>query len=142
MTAIASVILPAHDEAGCIGGCLAALLESGPLPAGWRGEVIVVANGCRDDTAAIAGGFAGMAASRGWDLQVIEEVRGGKLRALNRGDGAARESEDPASPAPASTSSSGSPPQSPQWLRSPGSRSGSATGTTALSWRCWSAAWC
>ena len=90
MTAVASVILPAHDEAGCIGGCLTALLESDPLPAGWRGEVIVVANGCRDDTAAIAGGFADTAAARGWDLRVIEEAQGGKLGALNRGDGAAR----------------------------------------------------
>ena len=40
MNAIASVILPAHDEAGHIGPCLSALLESDPLPRGWRGEEV------------------------------------------------------------------------------------------------------
>jgi glycosyltransferase involved in cell wall biosynthesis len=90
MTGIASVILPAHDEAACIGACLEALLASDPLPPGWQLEVIVVANGCRDDTAAIAGGFTGAAAALGWDMRVIDDPEGGKLRALNRGDAVAR----------------------------------------------------
>lgn len=90
MTRCASVILPAHDEAACIGACLDALLASDPLPDGWHCEVIVVANGCRDGTAKIARGNAAAAAGRGWSLQVIEDPQGGKLRALNRGDAAAR----------------------------------------------------
>ena len=90
MNAIASVILPAHDEAGHIGPCLSALLESDPLPRGWRGEVIVVANGCRDDTAGAARGYGDAARARGWSLRVIELSEGNKLRALNAGDAAAR----------------------------------------------------
>lgn len=89
MTRTVSIILPAHDEATYIGPCLTALLGAQPLPAGWRAEVIVVANGCRDNTAGLARGFAGRAAGRGWTLQVIEVARGGKLGALDRGDVAA-----------------------------------------------------
>nr|WP_235789756.1 glycosyltransferase family 2 protein [Ruegeria pomeroyi] len=85
-----SVILPAHDEADWIGDCARALLASDPLPAGWRCEVLVVANGCTDDTAARARGFADQAAARGWDWQVLELAEGGKLGALTAGDAAAR----------------------------------------------------
>ncbi|MFV0512338.1 MAG: glycosyltransferase family 2 protein [Jhaorihella sp.] len=90
MKAMASVILPAHDEAGHIGACLSALLASHPLPQGWRGEVIVVANGCRDGTAGLARGYCDEARARGWALRVIELAEGNKLRALNAGDAAAR----------------------------------------------------
>ena len=47
-----SVVIPASNEAGRIGACLHALLaqEGVAEPV----EVIVVANGCRDDTAAVA----------------------------------------------------------------------------------------
>lgn len=91
MTGTVSLILPAHDEAGYIGPCLAALLASEPLRAGWQVQVIVVANGCRDATAAVARGFADRAAARGWTLRVIELADGGKLNALNVGDAAAAE---------------------------------------------------
>lgn len=90
MTEIASVILPAHDEAALIGPCLAALFASDPLPKGWRGEVIVVANGCTDATAVKAREMAGCAQAAGWDLRVIETPQGGKLRALDLGDAVAR----------------------------------------------------
>ncbi|MDJ0820363.1 MAG: glycosyltransferase [Paracoccaceae bacterium] len=81
-----SVILPASNEAALIGGCLQALCASV-----WEGvaEVIVVANGCVDDTADVARGWAGAFAARGWDLQVIERAEGNKLAALNAGDAAA-----------------------------------------------------
>ncbi|MCE8515986.1 glycosyltransferase family 2 protein [Ruegeria pomeroyi] len=85
-----SVILPAHDEADWIGDCACALLASDPLPTGWRCEVLVVANGCTDDTAARARAFAEQAAARGWDWQVLELAEGGKLGALTAGDAAAR----------------------------------------------------
>ncbi|SNS38419.1 glycosyltransferase family 2 protein [Antarctobacter heliothermus] len=81
-----SVIVPASNEAALIGGCLKALLTSRiSVPV----EVIVVANGCVDDTALVARSFAGQAAERGWRLQVIERAEGGKPGALNAGDAAA-----------------------------------------------------
>lgn len=83
-----SVIVPASNEAALIGGCLSALLGSSGLGDG-AVEVIVVANGCRDDTAAVARGFHAGFAARGWRLAVIERVQGGKPGALNAGDAAA-----------------------------------------------------
>jgi glycosyltransferase involved in cell wall biosynthesis len=85
---LCSVIVPASDEAAYIGDSLQALLASdlgglGPL------EVIVVANGCSDDTASVAGRFAPAAAARGWLLTVLDVEQGGKLNALNVGDAAA-----------------------------------------------------
>ncbi|MBE9636028.1 glycosyltransferase [Salipiger mangrovisoli] len=85
-----AVILPASNEGALIGACLKALLASdwpGALPAP---EVIVVANGCRDDTAARARALEDDFASRGWSLRVIERAEGGKLAALNAGDAEAR----------------------------------------------------
>lgn len=81
-----SVIIPASNEAGYIGACLNALFASGALDA----ECIVVANGCRDATAAVAQGFAVHATAAGWALTVIDVPQGGKPNALNIGDTAAR----------------------------------------------------
>lgn len=50
----------------------------------------MIANGCRDDTAAQARAMAEPFAARGWRLQVIERAEGNKLRAINAGDAAAR----------------------------------------------------
>ncbi|WP_305970130.1 MULTISPECIES: glycosyltransferase family 2 protein [unclassified Mameliella] len=83
-----SVILPASNEAALIGGCLEALLDSEESGAGMV-EVIVVANGCRDDTADVARGYAARMAARGWHLVVIEQRAGSKPGALNAGDAAA-----------------------------------------------------
>ncbi|WP_108484039.1 glycosyltransferase family 2 protein [Oceaniglobus ichthyenteri] len=80
-----SVILPAHNEAGYIGPCLAALLASECPPM----QVIVVANGCTDNTGDVARGFARQARDLGHTLSVIETPVGGKLNALTMGDGAA-----------------------------------------------------
>lgn len=76
-----SVIIPASNEAGYIGPCLAALFAS----SGVRGQAIVVANGCQDRTADVARGVA----ASGWDLVVIERAEGGKPAALNAGDAVA-----------------------------------------------------
>ncbi len=82
-----AVVLPAHDEAEWIRPCLAAVLASrGPS----RAQVIVVANGCRDDTAALARGFSEAFAARGWRLDVIELTQGSKIAALNAGDAIVR----------------------------------------------------
>lgn len=81
-----SVIIPASNEATYIGPCLTALFASPGLGA----EAIVVANGCRDATAAVARGFAQAAETAGWRLEVIELAKGSKPLALNAGDAAAR----------------------------------------------------
>lgn len=83
-----SIILPASNEASYIGPCLEALLASTPVPGG--AEVIVVANGCRDDTAARARAFAAQAEAAGWGFTVLDLKEGGKIRALNEGDAQAR----------------------------------------------------
>lgn len=73
-----SVVIPAHDESSVIAQCLASLAEGHEECAP---EVIVVANGCRDDTAVVAGTFAG--------TTVVELAEASKVAALNAGDAAA-----------------------------------------------------
>jgi glycosyltransferase involved in cell wall biosynthesis len=86
MQRLLTVIIPASNEAAFIGPCLDALLACDATPA----EIIVVANGCRDATAAIARAHAPAAAARGWGFQVIDRAEGSKPAALNAGDAAAR----------------------------------------------------
>lgn len=74
-----SVIIPAHNEAAVIERCLRGLL-AGARPG--ELEVIVVCNGCTDDTAA-------RARSIGDPVRVLETPVPSKSRALNMGDGAA-----------------------------------------------------
>lgn len=82
------LILPASNEAGLIGPCLAALLAqdaaAGPV------VVIVAANACRDATAEIARGYAPAFAARGWALHVEDSPIPGKLAALNRAEALAQ----------------------------------------------------
>lgn len=68
------VIVPAHDEAALIGGTLCSLLTG--VPAGVL-QVVVVANGCRDTTAAIARTFDG--------VRVVELDTASKAAALAAG---------------------------------------------------------
>lgn len=82
-----SVIIPAHNEAALIGDCLRALLASDPLAV--PVDVIVVANGCTDDTVRIAEGFADQARAKGWGFEVLDLPGLGKPGALNAGDAAA-----------------------------------------------------
>ena len=74
-----SVVIPAHNEAEVIERCLRALLSGAPPG---EPEIIVVANGCIDDTAARARRFDGR-------VKVIELERGSKPLALNTGNQAA-----------------------------------------------------
>ena len=69
-----TVVIPAHDESAVIGRCLSRLLD-GVDPVDL--DIIVVANGCSDDTAEIA---------RRFPVTVIEMGAASKARALNVGD--------------------------------------------------------
>ena len=82
-----SVIVPASNEEAYIGPCLTALFASTPVPGG--AEVIVVANGCRDATAARARAMEAAARAAGWGFLVLDLAQGGKPNALNAGDAAA-----------------------------------------------------
>jgi glycosyltransferase involved in cell wall biosynthesis len=85
---VLSVIIPASNEAGYIGACLTSLFASQPVPGG--AEVIVVANGCHDDTADVARATHDLADKAGWGLTVTELAKGGKPGALNAGDAVAQ----------------------------------------------------
>ncbi|MDN3310118.1 glycosyltransferase [Microbacterium oryzae] len=71
----ASIIIPAHDEAAVIERTLRPL---SPLAEDGRVEVIVVCNGCADDTAARARAIPG--------VRVLETAVPSKTAALNLGD--------------------------------------------------------
>lgn len=74
-----SIVIAAHNERAVLGRCLDALLtEAAP----GEFEVTVVANGCTDETAAIAAARPG--------VRVVELAEAGKPAALNAGDAAAR----------------------------------------------------
>jgi len=83
-----SVILPAHDEADWIERCLAAVCNSCPMMA--EAEIIVVANGCADETAARARVMEARCKAAGFALRVLELSEGSKIGALNAGDATAR----------------------------------------------------
>ena len=85
MTPVVSVIIPACNEERHIGACLKAVFASDPLPKHTL-EAVVVANGCTDNTVAIAERFHSMADPRGWRLRVLNLPKGSKISALNEGD--------------------------------------------------------
>lgn len=86
MTAL-SVIIPANNEEGYIGPCLARLLaqDLDPTAAGGA-EIIVAANACRDATVAEAEDMRSALEAAGWRLTVLDLPEPGKLRALNAAD--------------------------------------------------------
>lgn len=80
-------MIPAHNEAAYLPACLTALLASGLVEGAV--QVVVMANGCSDDTVEIARGFTPQAQAKGWELTVLDLAQGGKLNALNMGEAAA-----------------------------------------------------
>jgi cellulose synthase/poly-beta-1,6-N-acetylglucosamine synthase-like glycosyltransferase len=78
-----TIIVPAHDEAQAIPHCLSSLLEQ---EFDGRMRIVVVANGCTDDTAQVARSFEAKAGKRGVELLVAELREGCKPKALNQGD--------------------------------------------------------
>lgn len=81
-----SILIPANNEAAHIGPCLTAVLASDGLKVA---QIVVVANGCEDDTVQIAEGFRTQAELRGWTLTVLDLPALGKMGALNAADDAA-----------------------------------------------------
>ncbi len=79
-TPLASVIIPAHNEAAVIGRCLD-ILFAGIEPSAL--DVIVACNGCHDQTAAIA-------RASGHPVRVLELTTASKAAALRAGDEVAR----------------------------------------------------
>lgn len=74
-----SIIIPAHNEASVISKSLQALI---PGAASGELEVLVVCNGCTDDTARVVNGF-------GPTIRCLETQVASKTHALNLGDDAA-----------------------------------------------------
>src|SRR5206468_9477454 len=71
---VTSVVIPAHNEAAVIGRLLTAILaDAGPD----EFEIVVVPNGCTDDTAAVASSFG---------VRVVETEVASKVAALRLGD--------------------------------------------------------
>ena len=79
MTPRMSIVIPAHDEGPLVRQNLERMLR-GAEPGEF--EVVVVANGCSDDTAAQAAEVPG--------VEVVEIAQGSKIAALNAGDERAR----------------------------------------------------
>jgi glycosyltransferase involved in cell wall biosynthesis len=75
-----SVIIPAHDEGTVIKRTLTAILSSAEPE---ELDIVVVCNGCTDETASVARSF-------GLPVRVIETAVANKANALNLGDQAAR----------------------------------------------------
>jgi len=82
-----SIVIPANNEGAYIEACLSAVVASRGLS---TAQVIVVANGCRDDTVSKARGFNTECAAKGWTLEVLDLPGLGKHGALDAGDAAAR----------------------------------------------------
>jgi glycosyltransferase involved in cell wall biosynthesis len=77
-----SVIIAAHNEAAVIGRCLDALLAGSADALPGALDITVVANGCTDDTAAVAATRPG--------VRVLDLPEPGKAAALNAGEGVAQ----------------------------------------------------
>ena len=74
ISSVTSIVIPAHNEAKCIAGCLRHVLDNTPPD---LLEILVVDNASTDDTAAIAARFE--------KVRVVHEPEKGLTRARQRG---------------------------------------------------------
>lgn len=74
--AVASVVIPAHQEGAAIGACLESLLADAAVG---ELEVVVAANGCTDDTVEVA---RSTARRLGHDVVVVDLPEAGKAAAI------------------------------------------------------------
>jgi hypothetical protein len=81
LVTVASIVIPAHNEAAVIERCLRALFDDAGLETPGAGpfEVVVACNGCTDGTADVVRGT-------GLPVTVIEVAAASKLAALRAGD--------------------------------------------------------
>lgn len=78
------VVVPCHNESAVVGACIASILRQDALREGrLEVSVVVVANGCTDDTAAVARAHRAGAEAVGVDLVVVDTLTRGKSPALN-----------------------------------------------------------
>jgi len=84
---VLSIIIPANNESAWIKDCLNAVLKSKDVA---DAQIIVVANGCDDDTAEQARALTELVTAKGWILDVLEISTGSKMLALNTGDATAK----------------------------------------------------
>lgn len=78
-----SVIIPSNNEESCIQTCLNAILRQTDLPINHGIQVIVAANGCHDQTVALAKGLAPEFVAAGFEFLVLDIAIGNKINALN-----------------------------------------------------------
>lgn len=85
-----TVIIPSYNEENYISACLEALIAQEGLPPDHATQVIVAANGCRDNTVQIAESFAQRFSGQGFSFSVLDIAQPGKTNALNTADKHAR----------------------------------------------------
>lgn len=81
-----TVIIPSHNEENHIPGCLDAVIAQRDLPPNHGVQVIVAANGCSDRTVTLARQKEPALKAVGFDLVVLDIVRGNKMNALNEAE--------------------------------------------------------
>lgn len=81
-----TVIIPSHNEENHISGCLDAVIAQRDLPPNHGVQVIVAANGCSDRTVTLARQKEPALKAAGFDLVVLDIVRGNKMNALNEAE--------------------------------------------------------
>ncbi|MFC0532397.1 glycosyltransferase [Phytohabitans kaempferiae] len=83
MTSRLDVVVPAHDERMLVGACLRALLcDAGEIDL----RIVVVANGCTDDTADVVRAVAAAGSQPGREVVLVETATADKAHALNAAD--------------------------------------------------------
>lgn len=81
-----TVIIPSYNEENYIQNCLDSVAAQTDLPQGHAIQVIVAANGCNDQTVALARAKSAALTAAGFSLVVLDIERGNKMNALNEAE--------------------------------------------------------